>query len=506
MTVAPNTAIRWMDIPIAILLGIGWTILCCDWMAHFHTAPDGVFYADLIEYCNGVSTRNLLGPGTSNKRSAFAMMLPRYFSQSHQAFDGLALGAIWGQVGIGAILYLWGVLIGGRRMGISVLLLSCVAAPLTFISRVLSSYPAMSLCFVTGAFGTMWGMKRRTLFPTFIAGCGLGCTLLADTRGIVWALPWLSGMLLSILLRGSLFNKILRLCVLAIPIYYSHEVANQYYVFDAIGLESQVDIRPSLYHWLKIYPPPYQYDSNYTWGMAPISELPNTIQFLWEQTQLEVPPSKRDDGLALGRAIAQFYWEWAILGIGIALLTFLKKPWTLLAILCSVSPFVMTFHGGLTMLEEHIRFYIQTLPGIVILWAIVWERGATLWTVAVDKVLGWTPWVHRAPLIRRPIFWVGTFLVPVGLLSQIVLGSIDTPLSPQSSWRRDWDPQPSDFGDILSHYKDGRMNQGQGLEACGKSIRRLERANKPLRVTVYDDGLHGYFRRTLEENLQGSSE
>ena len=144
--------------------------------------------------------------------------------------------------------------------------------------------------------------------------------------------------------------------------------------------------------------------------------------------------------------------------------------------------------------------YIQTL-GIIILWAILWERAPHFGHIAFT-ILGWTHWISRDSHIRTPIFLIRTFQLPIWLLSQIVLGSIDTPLSPQSGWRRDWDPQPSDFGDILSHYTDGRMNQGQGLEACGKSIRRLERANKPLRVTVYDDGLHEYFRRTLKDGFQ----
>ena len=116
-----------------------------------------------------------------------------------------------------------------------------------------------------------------------------------------------------------------RLIALSIPLYVSHQWAPSFYVFDAIGIEPQVDIRPSLYHWLKIYPPPYEYDSNFTWGMAPLSELPQTIQFLWEQTKLVVPPSDRDAGLELGRAIAKFYWEWAILGLVVTVLWFAKN-------------------------------------------------------------------------------------------------------------------------------------------------------------------------------------
>ena len=140
------------------------------------------------------------------------------------------LGTSWHRT----ILYLWGILIGGRRMGISVLLLACVAL-IDIYFRVLSSYPAASLCFVTGAFGTMWGMKSHI-------AAHIHCRMWTDATAchtwtcmgpslVVW-------MLLSIALRGSLWNKLLRLCVLTMPIYYSHEVAYQYYVFDAIGLES----------------------------------------------------------------------------------------------------------------------------------------------------------------------------------------------------------------------------------------------------------------------------
>jgi|GEM_PF-1842743 len=494
---ASSTKIRWWDIPIGMVLGLLWTLLCCDWLAHFHTDAHGVFYADLIEYCNGVSTPSLLGVGASNKRSAFAMLLPRYFTQSVGVFDGLALGAVWGQIGIGALLYWWGTLIGGRRMGISVLLLSCVAAPLTFISRVLSSYPAMSLCFVAGATGTMWGIKSRRVFPMFLAGIGLGMTLLADTRGIVWALPWMGGLVGSIALRGTLWNKSLRLLALCIPLYISHTYAPNFYVFDAIGLEPQVDIRPSLYHWLQIYPPPYEYTSNYTWGMASPSDLPKTLLFLWEQTKLVVPPSERDAGLELGRAIAQFYWDWAVLGMGVTLFCFAKKPWKLMAIVVSVSPFVMTFHGALTMLEEHIRFYIQTLPGIVIIWAILWEQSVGLFDRLVIRTTDILPPFFQQAL-RVALCWI----FPVYLLLSLILGSIDSPLSPTANWRRDWDPQPSDFGDLISNYTDGRMMEFNSIEPCGRGIQKVEAMNKPLETTIYNDGLYDQINLVLESAIQ----
>ena len=166
----------------------------------------------------------------------------------------------------------------------------------------------MSLCFVAGATATMWGIKSHRTLHMFIAGAGVSMTLLADTRGIVWALPWLCGLLFVILFRGSPLSKLSRLIALSIPLYVSHQWAPSFYVFDAIGIEPQVDIRPSLYHWLKIYPPPYEYDSNFTRGMAP-SQNCHSHPVPVGTNELVVPPSDRDAGQP-GRAIAKFYWEW----------------------------------------------------------------------------------------------------------------------------------------------------------------------------------------------------
>ena len=107
--------------------------------------------------------------------------------------------------------------------------------------------------------------------------------------------------------------------------------------------------------------------------MAPLKLL-QTIQFLWEQAVPSRPPSDRDAGLELGRAIANSTGVDFILGLFMTVLWFAKKPWTLFAILISVSPFVMTFHGALTMLEEHILASIfKLLPGIIDLYSL-WRR------------------------------------------------------------------------------------------------------------------------------------
>ena len=135
-------------------------------------------------------------------------------------------------------------------------------------------------------------------------------------------------------------------------------------------------------------------------------------------------------------------WHWegplrVLLGMGCARYwSYLSLfSWSLLAILCSVSPFVMTFHGGLTMLEEHIRFYIQTL-----LTSVFYGRSCGNEVYSMGNVHELDPkaipWIGQASLLRRPLMWATTFLLPLWILLQIVLGSIDTPLSPQAGWRR----------------------------------------------------------------------
>ena len=151
----------------------------------------------------------------------------------------------------------------------------------------------------------------------------------------------------------------------------------------------------------------------------------------------------------------------------------------------------MTFHGALTMLEEHIRFYIQTLPGVVVVWAILWNQGAELLETVCSK-LQTTPFRGRTI-----VHWCVAFLLPLWLLLQLILGSIQTPLAPNADWRRDWDPQPSDFQDLIGHYEDGSMMRDQSMRACGRNIQSLIKKKRPLHTTVYKEGTLHYFQNTF---------
>ena len=85
----------------------------------------------------------------------------------------------------------------------------------------------------------------------------------------------------------------------------------------------------------------------------------------------------------------------------------------------------------------------------------------------------------------------------VRMLLQLILGSIQTPLAPNADWRRDWDPQPSDFRDLISHYEDGSMMRDQSMRACGRNIQSLIKKKRPLHTTVYKEGTLHYFQNAF---------
>ena len=466
---------------ITVLAGLIFTWLATYWLSLFYLQGSSVIYSDLIEYCTGVTAPRALEAGVSAKRSVFPMLLPRAFYQEFGIFDALALGALTSTVLIGMLLFLWGTALGGPHLGISTVLLALVPAPMTFIGRMLTSYPEMSLCFIFGSVSTFWGIKSKKPIAMLLGSIGVSVTLLADTRGIVWGIPLAFGLLVSALLRGSWFNRLIRLICLIVPIWYSHQLAASVYVFDAIGIEQQVDMRPMLYRWAKIYPPPWDYPSNFTWGMNPLSEFPKTVQFLLAQGSLVVPDNLATTEVIRGRKIASWYVFFAGIGAVLALIRWRKEGWKLFALLISLSPFLIGFKGALTMLEEHTRFYIQTLPGVILLWAIAWHS-------LVEFGAKFSPFAWR----RFQFFHLP---LRASVCLMLVLGTIPSTLSPTADWRRQWSGTDDRFRDILSRYENKSMHRDPMQRFCRRSLDKNIRENRPLTVTLYDQSFLSWWQK-----------
>ena len=473
----PIWARHWIfDLLIAVLSGLLYACLATDWFALFYLENSPVTYADFIEYCNGVSAPRPLDAGVSNKRSALPMLLPRYFYDTQGIFDALAWGALTAQILMGSCFYLWGRLAHSRSLGLLVVLLAFIPAPMNFVGRILSSYPAMSLSFMVGATLSLWGISAKRPLAMMGAGIGVGLILLADTRGLVWALPLFSISLCTSVYRGSWRDKLVRLSGLLLPLYVSYLLGEKVYVFDAIGIEPQVDMRPSLYHWVGLYPPPWDYSSNFTWGMKPLTELPKTLIFLLEQSQLEVPEELVSFEIERGRYIAQYCLNFAAAGLCFAALMSRKNIWLFLGIFASVSPFFLTFRGALGMLEEHPRFYIQTLPGIIICWGFI--------------CLGLIQLGSRLALFFHPS-WLKKISLPVTLflLGLLVFGSIPSFISPTADWRRGWHGRDENFTNLLNKYENGSMHRDVNKTHCRKALDKNKKEGRPQKATLYDKPL-----------------
>jgi hypothetical protein len=467
-------------VSLCLLAGILFSWLSTYWLSLFYLQGSSVIYSDLIEYCTGVTAPRALEAGVSAKRSVFPMLLPRAFYDQYGFFDALALGALCSNMAIGMLLFLWGTLLGGVQLGMCTILLALVPAPMTFIGRMLTTYPEMSLCFIFGAVSAFWGITSKRPSAMFVGGIGVGITLLADTRGIVWAFPFAFGLAISALCRGSWSNRFIRIICLTLPIIYSHNIASSVYVFDAIGIEQQVDMRPMLYRWAKLYPPPWDYPSNFTWGMNPLSEFPKTVQFLVDQGNLDVPDELVSTEVMRGREIAYWYFLFAGIGGFFALIRWRREPWKLFALLVSLSPFLIGFRGALTMLEEHTRFYIQTLPGVIILWAVAWQS-------LVDIGAFFSPFQWRkTSFLHLPS--------QSTLCLLLVLGAIPSILSPTSEWRREWSGTDDGFRDILSRYENKSMHRDPMQRFCRRSLDKNIRENRPLTVTLYNQSFFAWWQ------------
>lgn len=478
-----KTSFHWktwlLELGIAVGCGFLYACFATDWFSLFYLENSSIIYADFLEYCNGVSAPRALEAGVSNKRSALPMLLPRHFYEQHGIFDALSWGAIWAQIAMGCCFYLWGRLAHSRILGLMLVLLAFIPAPMNFVGRTLSSYPAMSLCFMLGAILSLWGISSRRPVIMLGTGIGIGLILLTDTRGLVWALPLFCTALFTAIFRGQFRTKwkekILRVVCLFLPLYLSYQIADQVYVFDAIGIEPQVDMRPSLYHWVGLYPPPWNYPSNFTWGMAPLSDLPTTLLFLFEQSQLQVPEDLVSFEIERGRYIAHYYLIFAVVGLCFALLQNRKNLWLFLGIFASISPFLLTFRGALGMLEEHPRFYIQTLPGIIVCWGFF--------------CLGFVQLGAKLSILRPR--WLKKLSPPVLLLTLIflVFGSIPSFISPTADWRRGWQGRDENFLNLLAKYEHGSMHRDINQTHCRKALDKNRREERPQKATLYDSSV-----------------
>lgn len=326
------------------------------------------FETDFIDYCVGIQRFDsaLLAP---SKRSVFATWLPAVFARNSGVLNGLAMGALVSTSVIAASIYGWARVVGGHTAGYFALVLALSFAPIVGLSRFLNFYPEIIAVFCLAAALNALAIKSRHWGAILLAGSGVGMCLLVDVRGLIWAIPLGFGLVIAVIglptwkeRLGSVLGLVGILAAFwRLGRWSFHELSTP--------LERQIDVRPLFAAFdPSAFPPPYSTASEFIWGRSALSEIPQTLLFLWEQRKITPPEEflSSETGMTLLQPYAQ--------GLGLCLIFCLlvcvgmkyKFKWRLMALLIPLIPFVIALIGTQELVEPHLRFFSHALPAVVV--------------------------------------------------------------------------------------------------------------------------------------------
>ena len=382
--------------------------------------------ADMVDYCNAIL--HLGGESDvpwSLKRSRLTGVVATALAEGRGIMAGLRSSSIMATVLIGSGLYLWGRAASGRTAGVIAVAAALAFSPLVLLPRILTFYPMVSAFFVLGAAGVTAGIVRRSPRALGLAGAGIGLALLADVRGLVWAVPWMAGALFAV--YRSTDRRRAALWLMA-PLVLSFGIARWSYPAGAVSFEKQLDVRPLYLIYGSDDPahqPPHDTGGDFVWGRSGPWRLPQTGWFIIRQLQVDPPPNFPPD-------VSQFVADdhlspmvpvWIGAGL-LALGICLRRPRTAVAVAATAAPFAIAFHGQMDMAEIRVRFLCQAMPGL-----------AMLVGVGLGELVDRLPGPLKGETERsHPV----RALVAGGLVLAVTMGEISTAASPWARWRRPW--------------------------------------------------------------------
>jgi 4-amino-4-deoxy-L-arabinose transferase-like glycosyltransferase len=415
-------------------LGFGLSTL---WINSWYS-PNPFFESDFAEYCVGVveMERGWFENDIPPKRTRLAALLPTIGSKVTSMMNGFALSSILSTLSIFVLVYMWGSALGGVGAGIFSVGILSMMAPMVLLPRFLTYYPPIVLTTVFAATGlALWG-RFRTPVTALICGLGIAGCLLIDVRGVVWAVPfWIGGIcLLSFNVKAS---NVLSALLLHLPIWGSWFGAWWIYSPNASSLEKQLDVRPLYVGFDEdnpLFQPPWNIDSNFVWGWFDPSQIGATINFVIDQRSYPVPQGFLDWQLTEQGPKEEIAFWTVMVGLGLlfGVMTMWRRQFgkskieRILLFLCTLSPFVLLFHSLQSMVEQHIRFYMHTAPGI----AVAFGVGMALSLPQLKLLKYW----HRTPQMVRIGTW---FVCAIGLIMMVHF-SETSPLYARADWRYEW--------------------------------------------------------------------
>ena len=471
----------------AALLG---TLLSSAWMTRYFLFRFSLTASDFGQYCESLGAfRGGDLALWAKQRSLVAGTLPGLLSDSLGIVDALLVGALISHVVMGFGIYLWARAAHSRLAGLVAVMLASAVAPLVHLSRTVTFYPeTVAGCVLSAAAATL-ALRLRTLPAVLFSALVAGLVLLLDVRGLLWALPAVGLTAFAAILAKGWWRRVVGVALIG------GCLAGSY----ALGERTSWELTPSLEQQTSFYVDEalrrFQPNnpnagistqeevasSRYVWGRTDITEIPDTLQFLWTLRQGMPEGIEDQPETAYGRRTHMVPWLLpAGFGLALALWGARRRPWLALGFLGSLVPFAVALQGTANMVG-HSRYMANGITMVPVLLGLGFA-------VCAQGALQRRDEAHDGPLLRRSE-WIGLAIVLC-----LVLGMVPTWLSPVANWRApvSADIEPSNS---LWHAANSTALPVDVAPACAAALREdfasgLPVGSKLLEWTVEESPTH----------------
>ncbi len=465
----PGSRSALVELGIAAAAGLATAVACGWWLGPEALQGGAVTGADFQEYCASVASLRPDGdPHWYPMRSRLAGLLPGLLSRRLGVLDGLAASALLGSAGLGASLYLWGLALHGRLAGLAAVAFSWAVPSLALAGRLLSFYPLITALLVASAAAAAMALRRRSGLALLGGACAAGLALLADGIGLIWALPCCLLLLLAAL-RAPRRRWPLRLALLLVPLLLAW-LGGRAAFRDSHPLELQLSVmtatRPGQPGQQASTGPQQGYRPGWSNPFsAPLSLLRVATASGRVGQQLQ-----QHDELSRQRDLRVLPWLAVLLAAGpLACLSLRRRPWLLLALLCSCLPFLAMLQRA-ARLEPSQRFLLLALPvvplllGLALAWSLLGPLPAQPERQDVPGAGGRSGWLRPA--------------LGLALVMALVSGLVPTPLSPGWPAREPFAAVP-DAAAALDHAAGRAPAPNPSVAACQAALRADLAAGHP---------------------------
>ena len=190
--ITPQNAPSLGTVTTCALLGALANLWLCTSVLAKHHVTRAPLDDDFVEYCSTVAVLGGWLPAGIEPfalRPPFPLLPTALLSQFEPLISASFHASQFAFIGLAVLCFAWATLLGGVTAGVVALATFGAFAPLATASLQVTTYPEMALATGLACFGGCLVVLRRDVIAFATAGTGIGCALLSDQLGLIWALP-----------------------------------------------------------------------------------------------------------------------------------------------------------------------------------------------------------------------------------------------------------------------------------------------------------------------------